>query len=176
MKVNINAGKIGNVVNAEQANVHVDGRSAGLTARRRGSRDSESREPDEIFVTYNSDDVDAVADVSAALEDAGHRVWLDTDQVLPGCRFQLRIDAAIRAARVGLVMLGTTGLGRWQELEVSALMEQAVHRDLRVVPVLLPGRSEIPAELTMLRTLSHVRLRTTNDKASLDRLFAAVAR
>ena len=78
--------------------------------------------------------------------------------------------------RAALIVIGPQGLGRWQALEVRSFVQQAVERRTPVIPVLLPGVAEIPADLLWLRQLHCVRFSASLDEAApMSRLLAGIA-
>lgn len=85
--------------------------------------------------------------------------------------FQDVIQQAIRNVKSVAVFIGPTGLGRWQVVELRAFISQCVEREIPVIPVLLPGATEIPKELVFLNDFSWVNLsKDINDTEALDNL------
>ena len=59
----------------------------------------------------------------------------------------------------------------WQALELRAFGSQCVERQIPVIPVLLPGVTEIPENLVFLRELNWVSFhRSPDEEEPLDRL------
>jgi hypothetical protein len=67
------------------------------------------------------------------------------------------IQAIIPKVRAAAIIFGQHGLGRWQELELRAFISQCVERGLSLIPVLLPGVADVPAELAFTREAHFVR-------------------
>jgi hypothetical protein len=76
-------------------NTTVTGRPPAATARPIPPVPQDKRR--RIFVSYVRADLDDVDRLVAALRTAGHEVWLDRDNLLPGMRWQQQIHAAIAA-------------------------------------------------------------------------------
>lgn len=109
------------------------------------------------------------ADNGNELKRRGINPWLDKEQIPPGRWFQDRIQKAIPTIKSAAVFIGTHGLGRWQTLELRAFISQCVERDIPVIPVLLPGVTEIPEELLFLKELNYVQfVERVNEPDALD--------
>ncbi len=78
------------------------------------------------------------------------------------------IQSAIPNVRAVAVFLSSAGVGKWQALEVRAFVSQCVERDLPVIPVLLPDRTDFPDKLLFLRELSYIRWDPTDSQKSTD--------
>lgn len=66
-------------------------------------------------------------------------------------------------------------MGRWQKLEVSAFIDRCVADQVRVLPVLLPGVSELPEDLLFLWQFNFVQFRqSVFEKEPLQRMINAV--
>ncbi len=83
--------------------------------------------------------------------------WLDLEQIPPGRWFQDVIQRVVPKVKCAAIVIGAHGIGRWQQLELRSFVTQSVERNLPVIPVLLPGVSDIPKALTFLRDLNWVR-------------------
>jgi hypothetical protein len=70
------------------------------------------------------------------------------------------IQDAVRRVRSAAIIIGPSGLGRWQALELRSFISQCVERELPVVPVLLPG-TQLPDSLLFMRELNAVRFVTS---------------
>jgi hypothetical protein len=81
------------------------------------------------------------------------------------------MEKAIRNVRAAAILIGPRGLGRWQDLELEALVRECVKRRLPVIPVLLPGQKTIPRHLAFLQGFTQVRFdKTVDDPGALDSL------
>src|SRR5262249_55990166 len=110
---------------------------------------------------HNSADKAFVLDVCRQLRQRGIYPWVDIEQIPPGRWFQDVIQSVIRQVRTAAVFIGPEGLGRWQALEVRTFMEQCVNTGVPVIPVLLPGVTQVPESLVFMRGLHHVRFAAT---------------
>jgi hypothetical protein len=122
----------------------------------------------DVFLCYNSDDKSAVRWVAERLRERGIRAWLDEAELRPGRGWQDEVERQIGAIRAAAVLIGSNGLGPWQNREVRALLQQFVERGCPVIPVLLPD-AVMPTLPLFLHDVTWVDLRT-NDPAEMDRL------
>ena len=115
----------------------------------------------DVFLAHNSRDKDAVQTLADNLRMKGINPWLDAERVPPGRFFQDRIQGAIASVRSAAVILGPFGVGKWELVELRTVMSACVEKDIPVIPVLLPGVSGVPEELSFLRELSYVKFENT---------------
>ena len=74
----------------------------------------------------------------------GLRPWLDIWELPPGRVFQEEIERVLPGIKSVAVILGPSGLGPWEEIEIRVAISQFVRRRLPVIPVILPGVSDTP--------------------------------
>jgi GTPase SAR1 family protein len=143
---------------------------AAATATIRGKE--ETRDYD-VFLSYHSRDRAAVLAIAGRLRAAGVLPWVDQNALAAGDRWQEVLGKQIRQARTGAVLIGPHGVGRWQTMEVQALINESARRPLRIVPVFLPGTppdADLPVFLGQWQAAD---LRT-DDVAAFDDLLRAV--
>ena len=93
----------------------------------------------DAFLSYNSDDRNAVQRVAGYLKEAGLNVWLDSSVLRPGDPWQEEIEEALDRSAACVVFWGASGLGPWQHEEMRAALARRVSKQgYRVIPVLLP--------------------------------------
>ncbi|WP_437942789.1 TIR domain-containing protein [Sorangium sp. So ce341] len=130
----------------------------------------------DVFLAHNSKDKGLVVVLANELRKRGISPWLDQEQVPPGRWFQDVIQAAIPRVKSAAIVIGSSGLGRWEAVELRAFISECVERDLPVIPVLLPGVRELPSELRFLRELNYVRFEDSiHDEVALSRLHWGIA-
>jgi formylglycine-generating enzyme required for sulfatase activity len=130
----------------------------------------------DVFLSHNSRDMPVVQDLAAALRARGLRVWVDVENLLPGQRWQEELEGIIRTARAGAVLVGSDGLGPWEEPEMRALLSQAVTRHLTVIAVLLPGAPLKPELPPFLAEYVWSDLRGGLTPSGIDRLAEGIRR
>lgn len=106
--------------------------------------------PFDVFLAHNSQDKPLIRQLYSELKDRGIKPWLDEEEVTPGTSFQDQIQQAIAEVKTAAICIGQVGLGKWQALELKTLISQCVERNIPVIPVLLPGVTEIPENLLFL--------------------------
>jgi small GTP-binding protein len=125
----------------------------------------------DVFLAHNSADRPQVKAISEELKRRGLNPWLDVEQIPPGRWFQDVIQRAIPDVKSAAIVIGPAGLGKWQVLELRAFISQCVKKDIPVIPVLLPGVTEVPSGLAFLEELTWVRFgKSTDEPEALDNL------
>ncbi len=120
-----------------------------------------------LFLCHNSKDKPAVRELAKALLAQGVLSWMDEEGLLAGDRFPAQLEEKIDRAPVIAVVVGPYKLGRWQTLEYHAALQRSVEdRDergrprVRLIPVLLPGATDLPSDLpAFLRGVHAIDLR-----------------
>jgi TIR domain len=125
----------------------------------------------DVFLAHNSSDKPFIRVISKHLQNKGVRPWLDENEIPPGRWFQDVIQDAIYKSRTAAIFIGQQGLGRWQALELKSFISQAVEQGIPVIPVLLPGVREIPAELSFLQGLHAVKFKNADDTEAIGSLI-----
>ena len=69
----------------------------------------------DIFLSYNSADRDTVTALADALKRFGFRVWFDRDSLTDRRGIAAELRAAMFKSKILAAVLGTNGLGPWQE-------------------------------------------------------------
>lgn len=115
----------------------------------------------DAFLSYRHDDNDRVLarQLYAVLIESKLSVWMDEHCLQPGLSWIRLLQQGIESSQSGLVLIGSSGLGPWQNEEVEGLLQRAVQSQMPVIPVLLPGA---PAQVIMpafLRSRTWVDLR-----------------
>jgi tetratricopeptide (TPR) repeat protein len=134
------------------------------------------RRPD-IFLSYSSTDKAAARDLYRLLADADLSVWFDEASLVPGTEWEGQLRTAISSARVILLLVGESSLGKWQSMELRAILERATADErMNVVPVLLPG-SSVDFLPSALRAYQAIDLRSApNEATRLTRIAAALTK
>lgn len=95
-----------------------------------------------IFICYNRKDLRFAKVIESALLTRGHNCWRDETSLSGGDVWLNEISNAIERATVALVLLGSYGVGRFQEYEINRLVPETTKRKLRLIPVVVPGFRE----------------------------------
>ncbi|MDB4922914.1 toll/interleukin-1 receptor domain-containing protein [Mucilaginibacter sp.] len=110
----------------------------------------------DVFLAHNSADQTATLQLGKILRARGVYPWIDDEQVPPGLWFQDVLQSAIRSVKSAAILIGTQGIGQWQNLELRSFIHRCVHEKIPLIPVLLPGVTSIPDDLVFLQGLGHV--------------------
>lgn len=132
----------------------------------------------DVFISYSSVDNELAQRLAEHLEDIdGIRPFVDRWHLVPGETAQERLEEVLASVPAVAVLVGDEGLGPWQDEEVrAAIKRRAEKRDVRVIPVLLPGVSNKSVELpAFLDRYLHVDFADSiEDEDALKRLVAGI--
>jgi hypothetical protein len=130
----------------------------------------------DVFLSYNSEDAEAVEQVAAHLHDrAGLRPWLDKWDLVAGESWMQGLEIGITASKSCAVFVGGRGEGPWQKKECAAVLDrQAKNHEYRVIPVLLPGASVKPELPLFMAGNKWVEFRSIDDENALWQLECGI--
>lgn len=119
----------------------------------------------DIFLCHNSKDKPIVEKINQALKvkDSNLKTWIDKDNITHGEAFQQAIQEAIPKTKSAAIFFGLHGVGPWQKQEIDALFREKVNREkvgrnIRLIPILLPGVKQIPDEFLFLQGIHYLEL------------------
>jgi len=102
-----------------------------------------------VFLCHNSKDKPDIRILSKRLREFGIVPWLDEDGILAGEQFVAEIEKIIDQVPAVAIIFGQNWLGKWQEQEYYAIIDEYVKRKqmdhkkkLRLIPVFLQECSE----------------------------------
>ncbi len=119
-----------------------------------------SRDDFDVFLCYNRQDQEAVKQVGMDLKQAGLRPWLDIWEIQPGLPWRRELEKQIARVKAAIVCVGKSGIGPWQDLEVTAFLNELMRRGCPVIPVILPGVGTDPQLPLLLESVGWVDLRS----------------
>lgn len=125
----------------------------------------------DVFLSHNSKDKPTVRELAEVLKLNDVSVWLDEEQLLPGRPWQSMLENAIRSCRTIAVLVGSEGIGPWENEEMRAFLSMAVSDKRPVIPVLLPkapSRVDLPI---FLQSFTWVDLRDGLTDEGISRLL-----
>jgi hypothetical protein len=133
----------------------------------------------DVFLSHHSSDKPQVEHLAARLEDeAKLKPFLDKWHLTPGQPWQEELEQALDQSQTCAVFLGPQGLGAWENEEMRAALDDRVsNKEIRVIPVLLPGADPQDARTLprFLRRLTWVDFRAGLDDAeAFQRLVAGI--
>jgi hypothetical protein len=126
----------------------------------------------DVFLAHNSKDKRATEAIARRLKRRGLNPWFDKWNIPPGQLFQEEIERVLRSVAAVAVIVGRSGIGPFELLELRAAISEYAERKIPVIPVLLPGAG-IP-RLGLLQQFSWVKFRTLRDKSALDDLVRGI--
>mgnify|MGYP001266357590 CR=1 FL=1 len=100
--------------------------------------------PEQIFLSYSRNDLNACIALRTQLEQAGFSVFKDDDSIRQGDRWVERLEQALAQCCAFVVLIGGDGVQRWvaAEVQVALIRNLSPHDDtqrLPIFPVLLDG-------------------------------------
>jgi hypothetical protein len=95
----------------------------------------------DAFLSYKRADLDqpVVRELLRLLRHYGLTIWFDEDELRPGVSWQHLMQKGIENSQSGLILIGSNGIGPWQNEEMQVLLDLAVYLKLPLIPVFLPG-------------------------------------
>lgn len=126
--------------------------------------------PFDVFLAHNHKDKPLVRKIYLRLQDREIHPWLDEMEIPPGASFQTEIQKAIGQIKTAAICIGEGGLGQWQALELKSLISQCIERNIPIIPVLLPGVTEIPTDLIFLKEYHSVTFNHIEDEQAFAHL------
>lgn len=124
----------------------------------------------DVFLAHSDKDKPMVCKIYRKLQSRNIQPWLDSEEIQPGASFQNAIQQAISQVKTAAIFIGIEGLGQWQDLELKTFISQCVGRSIPIIPVLLPGVTEIPENLLFLMEFNHVDFKDIDDEQAFRRL------
>lgn len=131
---------------------------------------NDDRDEYDVFLAHNSADKEQIRAIQRELQRHQVAAWLDEQQIAPGQWYQDVIQKSVKKVKSTAVFFGTKGLGRWQSLELKAFITRCVDEGFPLIPVLLPGVTELPPDLVFLKELHWVQFKSLDDAAAIEGL------
>ncbi|MDZ8259606.1 SAV_2336 N-terminal domain-related protein [Nostoc sp. ChiQUE01b] len=131
----------------------------------------------DMFLCHNTQDKPLVEAIAKQLRQRGLNPWLDNKEIRAGKSFQYAIQEGIQQVKSAAIFISLNGLGKWQLEELRSLNSRFVNENLPLIPVLLPGVTEIPNDpkLLFLKELNWVRfVDNVDEKEPLEQLIARI--
>ena len=106
----------------------------------------------QIFLSYARPDENMVEELYEKLSDAGFKVWMDKKDILPGERWRVRIERAIKNSDFFLVCLSKNSVNRrgFLQREIKQALdiwEEKLKDDIYLIPIRL-DECNVPDELS----------------------------
>ena len=93
----------------------------------------------DVFLSYNTEDRTSVSRIAERLSDEfSLHPYFDIWEMIPGDHWREALESGLKRSKVCAIFIGPTGIGRWENMELSAYLDRSVsNNDLRVIPILL---------------------------------------
>jgi len=98
----------------------------------------------DVFLCHNSQDKTAVRALNVKLRQDGIRTWLDEEQLPPGRPWQELLEKQIEDIGAVAIIVGRSGTGPWQDMELRAFISEFVRRKSPTIPVILADCNTVP--------------------------------
>jgi hypothetical protein len=160
-------------LDAKELNSFLDSvESHAKQVREQGEPFALQEEHDEydVFLAHNWADKEHIRAIYQSLQQQKVAAWLDEHQIPPGRWFADVIQESVKRVRCAAVFFGPKGLGRWQRLELRAFIQRCVDEEFPLIPVLLPGVTDLPSDLLFLKQLNWVKFQTLDDAEAIRNL------
>jgi hypothetical protein len=129
----------------------------------------------DVFISFSSEDRDWVRVLAENLDQLGLEVFFDEWEVGYGEVVTHRLDEGLRGSRNGVLVISPSAVSRpWVLEEYAALLTGAVHRGVKLIPVLY-RTAELPAMLGNRRWVD-LREKTGDEYLATVRELAAALR
>jgi hypothetical protein len=125
----------------------------------------------DVFLSYNSKDRSAVVDLANKLRAQGLNVWLDVCELRPGHPWQEALEEIIKKCSAVAVLVGDSGIGPWENMEMRGCISEFVQRNLPVIPVLLSNCPQAPVLPFFLKGFTWVDYRDGQEDDGFHRLM-----
>lgn len=119
----------------------------------------------DVFLCHNAEDKEEVKKIGRLIMARELLPWLDDWDMRPGMLWQDVLEEKIENIRSAAVLVGESGFGPWQNMELMAFIRQFVKRKCPVIPVLLTKCGTSPALPVFLSGLHYVDFRSDSDEA-----------
>lgn len=129
----------------------------------------------DLFISYHTPDRELACEFVTRLQSKGLRVWFDEKDLPFGQMFLRSLEEGIEAAPAIAVLIGCSGTGPWQQVEIFTALVKHVKLGRPVFPVLLPGAPDNPVLPGFLELFPWVDLRKGYDGDELDKLKKAIS-
>jgi hypothetical protein len=130
----------------------------------------------DVFLAHNSKDKPQVRFIANEIKQRGLKPWLDEEQILPGDSIPHKVQEGLVKSRVAVFLIGPLGLGKFQDVwELDTLIMLCYQRDLRIIPMLLPGVNTLPEQLVFFLGRKYLQFRQSVDETKpLDELVQVI--
>ena len=118
----------------------------------------------QVFISHSSKDTLAARQLAQRLSEAGLRVWIPEDEILPGDNWAKKVGEALEKSDLMVVLVTPHAFeSEWLKEEIQYALT-AEHYKGRLIPVFLGPAGEIPSNLPwILRKMNPVQINGSED-------------
>jgi TIR domain len=124
----------------------------------------------DVFLCHNSEEKPAVREISKRLAEKNIKPFLDEADIRPADSWSTALGKQIKTVKSAAVFFGSHGVSRWQDREITALLNESDRRRFPVIPVILTSDTKPVVVPWSLEGLHWVDFRAT-DSQPLKRLI-----
>lgn len=114
----------------------------------------------DVFLCHSSEDKREVQSIREQLKRRGLLPWLDESELPPGTPWLKKLQDDIAKVKSVAVIVGRSGIGPWQSLEIESAIRRFVEKGTSVIPTILPSCKAPPELPDFLRSFGWVDYRT----------------
>lgn len=132
----------------------------GITKRKPNLVSSETmllNQQFDVFLAHRSQNKAMIRTIHCELKARGFTTWLEEEEVAPGTtQFKAELLQVIDKVKTAAIFLGEGESGRWKASELKSFTDKCLERNIRAIPVLLPGLKAVPKDLCFLEKFEPV--------------------
>jgi WD40 repeat protein len=103
----------------------------------------------DVFLCHNSLDKESAVWLEKKLKEEGLRAFLDDGALVAGDSLTEEIPTALTESRLFLVLLGSSGISKWQRFEIEMAVHRSIEDLIKLIALMLPGANfaDLPPSL-----------------------------
>ena len=131
----------------------------------------------DVFLAHNSQDKSQVQEIANKLKEKGLVPCLDKEQILGGDSIPQKVTSGLERSKAAIFFIGSQGLGKFQETwELDTLIMLCSQQKIPIIPVLLPGVSQLPPCLLIFTGKKWIQFKSNiSEVAPLDLLIRSIS-
>jgi TIR domain len=112
-----------------------------------------------VFISHSSKDTSVARQLARRLSEAGLKVWLPEDEILPGDNWAKKVGQALEESELMVVLVTPHAFeSEWLKEEIQYALTAEQYKG-RLIPVLLGSQSETSSDIPwILRKLNPVHI------------------
>jgi hypothetical protein len=110
----------------------------------------------DAFISYNSKDSEIAERIASDLKSVDLNIWFDKWYMPIGDLWLDALQEAISDSSVGIILIGPSGLGKWEKAEVRNFLSNHIEKGRSLIPVILSnvdGTPPLPPFVNQFQTI-----------------------